>query len=202
MKTFCISLPETNERFLRAKNHFEEIGLNVEFIHGINWKSSGLMTSNTYDFDNPGDGYRIPAKQVGLFLSHYIAWSIIVHQENDPVMVLEDDALFSEGAKEIIQQALYALTEKQIEYDMLFVGSGNTFDKEKTQVLGNIWEVKYPQTTHAYIIKKEAARRLLYEQRKVYAPIDLALIHDSFPKMKILTLLPRVVSQYGQEIAA
>jgi len=72
MEIVAITLPETPHRTERLKIHLEEIGLKANFITGIHAKTFGLLTAHTYEYDFPGEGYHIPSKHVGLFLSHYL----------------------------------------------------------------------------------------------------------------------------------
>lgn len=190
-----ITLPETPERAERCKQHLLDMQLDSHFITGIHAKTFGLMTHHTYDFDHPSEGYRIPAKHVGLFLSHYMCWQI-ASMNQEPTLIMEDDVFFERQPYAILEELKNYLNE----WDMIFVGSGNTFDKPHKQVFEHLYEVQYPQCTHAYLISQSAAKRLLLEQRKCFAPIDLSLIHVSLPTMKVLTFLPRLASQYGQNI--
>lgn len=197
MKSFCITLPETPERTQRAREHFADIGLDVHFIQGIHAKTFGLLTSHTYDHDHPSEGYHIPSKHVGLCLSHYIAWSICAAMPDDMFMILEDDALFEPSWKDRTEKALADVPQ---DWDMLFIGSCNCADKPQIHTSGDVFEVKWPQCTHATIITKKGIQTLLETQRDVFAPIDLALIHRSFERMKVYTVLPRIVNQHGQDI--
>lgn len=198
MMIYAITLPETPHRTVRLITHLQEMGMKAKLIQGIHAKNFGLLTSKTYEYDHPNEGYHIPSKHVGLFLSHYICWNLIASSESDFGIVLEDDVLFeSNPTAQFIAISNYMIGNG---YDMVYLGSGNTFDKPKKEIAHTLFEVQYPQCTHAYMLTKQAANRLLLEQRECYAPIDLALIHKSLPNMKILTVLPRLASQHGQEI--
>jgi GR25 family glycosyltransferase involved in LPS biosynthesis len=199
MRSFCISLPETPERTQRAREHFSAIGLEVHFIQGVHAKTFGLLTSRTYDYDDAKSGYHIPAKHVGLCLSHYIAWSICAALPDDRFLILEDDALFEDGWRKRMDQALLDVPQ---DWDMLFIGSCNCTGKPTIHTSGEVFDVRYCQCTHAYIVTPKGIQILLETQRDIFAPIDLALIHRSFEKMRVYTVLPRIVNQHGQEIGA
>lgn len=209
LTTFCITLPETPGRRAAALKHFDECGalldLGVRVLNGIHAKSFGLMTCHPYEVDDPGSGFTIPPKHVGLHLSHYMAWTVCRHSEvgsgppgSSAFIILEDDAQFEAGWQVRLVQAL---RDVPADADMLFIGSGNTFDKPKAQVKGEVWSVQWPQCTHAYVVWPKALPVLLETQRDTWAPIDLALIFRSFPQLNVYTVLPRIVSQRGQDIA-
>jgi GR25 family glycosyltransferase involved in LPS biosynthesis len=197
MKCFFISLPETPKRTQRANEHFESIGLDVQFVQGIHAKTFGLLTSHTYDFDHPESGYHIPAKHVGLCLSHYVAWSVCAALTDEMFIIMEDDVLFEEAWKERLDKALADVPK---DWDMLFIGSCNCQDKPSIHCSGEVFEIKWPMCTHCYAVTKKGIQILLETQRDIFAPIDLALIHRSFEKMKVYTIIPRICSQFGQEI--
>lgn len=199
MKTFCIVLPEYPEKMQRAIKHFVDTGIEVDFVHGFNAKEFGLLTSHTYDTDHPNDGYHIPQKQVGCFLSHYLVWSICNTHDDEMFLVLEDDALFDNPDWEsILDKVLIDL--KDTKWDMLFIGSCNCMDKPMSKVFDYVYEVKYPLCTHAYIVKKDIITFLLESQRDCWASIDLALYFRSFPYLKVLTILPRIVNQFNMNL--
>jgi GR25 family glycosyltransferase involved in LPS biosynthesis len=200
VKTFCISCPETPYRTKAAVEHFNAIGLmpDVTFLPGIHARTFGLLTCHHYEIDHPGSGYMIPQKHVGLHLSHYMAWVACSTHSDSRFLILEDDALFDDDWMPRLTTALGATSE---DADMLFVGSGNTQDKPKTHIRDNVYKVEWPHCTHAYVVYRKALNVLLETQRDSWAPIDLALIFRSFPKMNIYTVLPRLCRQRGQEIA-
>lgn len=195
-RTLCITLPETPERHQAAAQHFKERGLEVEFVMGIHARTAGLMTSNFYDRDSPSLGFHIPAKHVGLVLSHILCWTLIAHGPDDKVLVLEDDALLEPGWKERLDYTLTVCPD----FDILLLGSCNCGDKPKDHIGGSIWRVEGPQCTHGYIVTKQAAKHLISLNRKIYAPIDLMLGETSYPHLKTLVVLPRIIAQRGIHI--
>lgn len=197
MTSLCITLPETPERTERAKAHFLERGIDAHFITGIHALNFGLLTSKVYTFDHPTEGYHIPAKHVGLCLSHYMAWNICAALPDDKFLILEDDALFPEDWKVRLEKVL---SDTPPDFDMLYIGSCNCEGYPKTHIKGDIFEVKYPSCTHSIVLARKALPILLETQREVYAPIDLALFFKTLPQLKVYTVLPSICSQYGQTL--
>ncbi len=201
MKAFCITLPETPERTAAAKAHFAERGVDgITFVDGIHAETFGLYTTHPYLIDDPKrGGHIIPQRQVGCMLSHFMLWTALsLLDEAGPFLILEDDAEFSEDWAARLN---WALKNTPSDVDLLYIGSGLTEDKPKTQVAFNVWEVMYPLCTHAYIVWKKALPVLLSTQRDIWAPVDLSLYFRSLPLLKVYTVLPRIVSQRNMEIA-
>lgn len=197
MRTLCITLPETPERTAAVKAHFTERGVDATFLPGVHGRNFGLLTAHPYERDHPGSGYVVGYKHVGLCLSHYSAWVAASCLGDEYVMITEDDCLLPEDWK---ARTTAAIMDAGTDVDMLFVGSCNCGDKDKTHIAGEVFDVRYPMCTHAYIVWKKALPKLLETQRKVYCPIDISLILHSFPELKVFTVLPRIASQRNMDL--
>jgi GR25 family glycosyltransferase involved in LPS biosynthesis len=113
-------------------------------------------------------------------------------------LILEDDALFPMDWKKRLDEALSHTPD---DTDILLIGSSNTQDKAKKQISGPVWEVKYPFCTHAYVVWSKALPVLLAKMRDCYTNIDIAMVQRAYPHLKVLTVLPRIVSQRNMELA-
>ena len=191
-RTFCITLPENPERHERAKKHFEERGVTVQFFEGIHAEKFGLHTIFTYEVDHPGTNYKIGFKSVGNFLSQYMLWAALNLLPDEHFMILEIDAEFPPDWQERLWSALQ---QTPPDFDMLFIGSCCTANAPKELISGPVWEVKYPACTHAFVVAKKALPILLRTQRKVYGAVDAMLIFHSLPLLKVYTVLPAIVGQ-------
>jgi GR25 family glycosyltransferase involved in LPS biosynthesis len=191
MRTFCITLPETPERTEVARAHFEQRGVPAEMFHGIHGEKFGLSTRHKYTLDDPA-GYIIEPRHVGMCLSHYMLWQVLYRLPGEHFLVLEDDAEFPADWQARLDQAL---RDAPCDFDILLIGSGNAEDKDKQHIKGAVWEVKYPFCTHAMVLSCRALPVLLTTQRKIWAHIDIALYFDSYPHLKVYTVLPRIVEQ-------
>lgn len=198
MRTICITLPETPAREAAARMHFLERGLSVDFIHGIHAQTFGVIGTHTYELDHPGSGYVIGYKHTGLCLSHYMVWNACALLPDKYFLILEDDAKFEAGWKDRFDRAMLDVDP---DFDILYVGSCNTVGKPQTKLTGEIHMVEYPMATHAYVVAKKAIPTLLETQRDIFAPIDIALILRTLPKLKVYTVLPRIVDQFGITLA-
>ena len=199
MRTICITLPETPERTARAKAHFDAAGLsNVEFFNGIHAEKFGLRTIHPYELDNPGSGFNMGFKPVGIWLSHFMLWTALTMQADSHVMILEIDAKFGHGWSERLAQAL---SDVPPDFDFLYTGSCCCIGRQTRKIKNEIYDVRYPLCTHSYVIAKKALDTVLMTQRKCYAPIDISLTLHSLPILKTYTILPRIVEQFDTEIS-
>ena len=194
MKTFAIYCQEFREKRLAAETHFKERGLMVEWINGIHGETFGLLPSRPYNVDYPGKGHLAPISQVGLMLSHYMVWTICAQLPDDEFLILEDDAQFPKDWSPRLNINMRHLPE---DWDIFLIGNSNTQDKPRQQIKGDVWEVKYPFCTHAYIVRKKALGTLLTYCRDATLNVDLLLMRDAYPRLKVYTMLPRLVDQSG-----
>lgn len=198
MKTFLLFCPEIKDDLLTASEHLKARGIDFDPVRAIHGETFGLLPSRPYNGNRPGAGELTNISQVGLVLSHYMVWSICEHVPGDAFTILESDAKFPQDWKERLDIAMTDLPE---DWDILLIGSSNTGDKEKRQICGDVWEVFYPFTTHAYIVRKKALETLLTLCRDATLNIDLLMIREAYPKLRVFTMLPRLCEQRGTELA-
>lgn len=177
-----------------AANGFPNI-LQVPGVHCFNW---GLRGTHIYLRDNPQEQHYIGDKKTGGFLSWHIAIAMMRVMPQSHTFYLEADCEFVEGFKEKAQQALNDVPD---DFDFLFIGSCCAKDKPKKKIKNNIYEVHYPLCGHCYIIAKKCTDFIIATNRDTSDPIDISLMHKSFPSLKIYTVLPRLVSQHQINLA-
>lgn len=195
-RAFCISL-DNSPRWPVRVEHFKQRGISVERFRGFDGEASGLETTISYDRDNPGTRYRIGPKHIGLTISHIMLWTALRHMPEDSWIILEDDAQFDADWKPRFESAIEHLPPS---WDMLFLGSCNCFDKRRDLVTANLYRVFYPSCTHAYMVRRKALDMLLSTTKRIYAPIDCSLVLNTFPKLDVYTILPRIAAQDGTDI--
>lgn len=202
IRAYCVTLPETPESTEKARAHFIERGVIHEFFNGIHGEKFGLRTTHPYEVDHPGSGYLIGPKIIGIWLSHYFLWGALNLLHDEHFMILESDAHFPPDWEARLCQALVDVPR---DFDMLYPGSCCCKGYPADRIQGDVHQIKpvpvghggAPQATHCYIVAKKALPVLLATQRKVYAPIDCSMIFHSFPQLKVYTVLPRIVDQFG-----
>lgn len=197
MTIFCISCPkELPEEHEAAKKHFEERGIQVEWIEGIHAETFGILAWRPYRRDNPKAGFLIKMAAVGLALTHHMIWQLCVFAGDDSYLILEADAEFGENWKEKFEQAMKDVPD---DWQIILFGNSNTFDKPKTHIKGEIWEVKYPFCSHAYLVRPSALLTLL-SIRDAATNNDIACIEKAYPKLRVYTVLPALVKQRGRAL--
>ena len=197
MKSLCITLGEQPERTARAKKHFEEVGLSVHFVTAINGHRTGLKSTHPYEHDHAGSGYCIGPATIGIYLSHFVAWSMASMLEQEYTLILEDDAALLGDFRTRMNQALLDAPE---DWDMIFLGSCCTGGHEKRLIAGAVYEMKWPQCLHAYIVHQRAIPTLLKNCQDVYGPIDCVLRLNGFFGLKVYTVIPRIAEQMNTEL--
>jgi GR25 family glycosyltransferase involved in LPS biosynthesis len=192
MRTFCIYCQELPTEKDTAEKHFKLRGLDVDFVNGIHAESFGLLPSRPYN-----KGYLTPISQVGLCLSHYLVWTICAHTPGDTFMVLEADSKFPMDWQARLD---VAMSDLPADWDIFLIGNSHTSDKKKKHICGDVWEVKYPFCTNAYILKKKCLPVLLETCREATYNIDLVLIERAYPLLHVFTCLPRLCDQRGMDL--
>lgn len=190
-------------RWKDTVTHLNERGVEHKPFTGINGARWGLATLLTYNEDNPGTGYRIGSKTIGMSLSHYMLWKVFSYLPSpatgigasplDSWMVCEDDVRFVPDWKPKLEAALSSVPN---DWDMLYVGSCNAQEKVRGDFGNGVHLVDGPQCSHCYMVRRKALPVLLETQQLAWAGIDLQLIFKSHPFLKVYTILPRIADQH------
>lgn len=204
MKTYCLCLPEQPDKIKAAREHFDEIGLEVEFFWGLHAETAGLATWHTYERDNPGSGFKMGARPTGIWLSHYMLWNALAHFEpSEHVMILETDARFSIGWRDTLMRAMMVVPTN---FDLLYPGhccveAWIDIGEGGVEIGEGVWETKHIQCTHCYIARRPVLAFLLKQLRKIWAPIDVQMQLECFEHLKTYAIVPRIVEQENTELS-
>ena len=192
-----LTLPDST-RIQATEEHLYLNGVVGKRFYGINAVKMGLTTVNPYEVDAPGSGYIMPQKHTGMHLSHFLMWRHFLYDhEYGDFTVFEDDVrLIEDWNKILIENG----PEVPGDWDIVMLGSCCTDGRPKTHISGNIYRVEYPLCTHAYMVRRKALPILLETQEKSWAPIDLSLYFNSYPKLNVYTILPRIAYQDGMDL--
>lgn len=177
--------------------HFIQRDVPVEFINGIHGEAFGILSYKPYRYDHPNLGSLNPIAHVGLCLSHYMLWQACLLLPDERFMILEDDAEFGADWK---TRADAALSDAPEDFDILLIGNSNASDKPTEHVKGEVYEVKYPFCTHAYILSRKALPVLLDNCRDASTKIDILMMFKAYPHLKVYTVLPRIVNQRNTDL--
>ena len=200
MRTVCLTLSRPFESVWRpglvrseerARAHFAERGVEVQFFYGIDART-GVVTTKPY-VRNGAEEFA-PPRRICNMLSHRAIWAALLLLSDDPTLILEDDAEFPDDWRTRFTRAL----EDAGRWDMLFIGSCCCADKPKALIQGEVFDVRYPLCTQAYIVRGHKVLHTLIERADdagCHAQADLVLYFDIFPHLRVLTVLPRIVGQ-------
>ena len=189
-----LTLPDST-RISSTREHLAGLGLKWSLFFGIDAIKMGLTTVNPYEVDAPGSGYIMQQKHTGMHLSHFLMWRHFWNDhEEDSFTIFEDDVRLIDSWKLATVDVYKEVPE---DWDILAIGSCCTEGRPTAHISGPVYRVQYPLCTHAYMVRRKALPILLETQEKSWAPIDLALYFNSYPKLNVYTILPRIAEQEG-----
>ena len=195
MKTLCLTLHEYPEREAACRAHFKERGIEAEFVYGVHAGTSGLRTANNYEVDNPGSGYNIGPHGVGIWTSFIMMYQICNQLPDEHFFLLEHDANFDPDWKERFDQGMKDVPP---DFDFFFIGHCCVSnDRVRKHVKGEVWRVHRPFCNHACVIAKKCLPFVIETlKKKCWAPVDIQLLNEVFPALKVYALVPRAVHQF------
>jgi len=126
--------------------------------------------------------------EVGCGLSHYLVWKYIVENKIPKTLILEDDAIFYDGFREIVER----IVESPLSYDMFYLHRWKISMRDERivddgHILPNntIYEARYSHNASTYILTYEGARKLIqspYLENMIPVDLFFSILHDpDFP---------------------
>lgn len=215
MKTFCITVNDDNyvrmgglygdradnarSSISHTRQHFLDRGVDARFFYGLHAPNLGIDTTLPYEVDAPGSGFRMGPKPTGCWLSHRALWAACLLTDEEEFLILEDDAKFPENWKQRFDAARSDLPS---DWDVLFVGSCCTVGGPSQHVKGEVHEVRWPMCLQAYMVRRRALETMIrtQDEARCYGPIDITLRFHTWPKLRVYTVLPRIVEQFNTDI--
>jgi len=206
-RTFCIATREPYDSPLvpgisrgapRARAHFTEQGVDAEFYWGIDIPRSGLVVTKAFE-DYDGSKTIMGPRKAGTWVSHRALWAACMLLADEPMLLLEDDAVFPPDWKPRFEEAFDHTPQ---DWGMLFVGSCCTWSRPKRHVSGPVYEVKWPLCLHAYFVRGHKVLDHLVRTQDAcgcYAPADIAVLEHSLSALRVYTILPRILDQADQK---
>ena len=177
---FVVSLQRAAERRKRMLDHLSMLGVSARLIDAVDGKL--LPEEDRRSLVAPG--VEIHAGAIGCYLSHLIIYRAMVEEGIPVALVLEDDARLNGAFKRILDAGV-----QSDEFDYCFLDSDDHndrcsvfYDRDDsvpiaTGVRAHLLSAG-PQTTHAYMITLEAARKRLEAAFPISKAIDL---YDHLP---------------------
>lgn len=207
MKAYVISLNEPKKKM----EYLKTFDIEPIWFKGVNGNREDITQTDLYKrYINSSYA---PRSAIGCALSHIKAWEDFVKRDDkneEYLMIFEDDVVLEENFKNGVEKALENVPA---DYDILYLGcfgciadkhpvyevSTMLYGKNKRHGIVNqyiaIPEVSY--ATHAYIISKQGANRLLSLMKgKVDDHIDMLLSsYAASEKINTYVTTPRLAFQ-------
>lgn len=179
-KSFVINLDRHKDRL---DDFYKTIDMKVERFSAINKNSDPSLLSRLQEYFSPINA--LTKNEIYCAMSHLFLWEQLVKSDFDKFIIFEDDARSYGKVQERVDSIIDA------DYDILFLGKClDHCSKLKMTRYENIFRSYRPLCTHAYIITRKFAKKLLSE--KVSNPIDR---HINSVYGKFLAYHPSLVYQ-------
>lgn len=197
--TYYINLKDRTDRRINMKQRLSEIGIDAIRVDAIN----GGEYTDPLNFGEVKK--RLNNAEIGCFMSHHILYKTILEEGHETSLILEDDCLFLEGYKEVVEQAMKDIPE---DWDMLYLGQAN-YDSIKIaqspelktraikeNISGRLYKASRCWLTHAYVVRKKALPKLIEGTQVLYASID-GVLADVQESLNVYAIYPNIVKQDG-----
>lgn len=197
MKAFIITLSKIQSSYnsgIESKKSLNRIGIDAELFEGTygndaveifekenrNLKEIDGVNANTGKFLYPG--------VKGCFYSHYRLWKKCVELD-EPIMIFEDDILIYNNYREVEFEEILILS---INYDWSISDPYKKYLEEKNKLLEPIpYSQRFMPGASGYIIKPNAAKKLIDCYSNSYLPADVAIN----PDVCVLQLHPQLIGR-------
>lgn len=189
-RTFVLTINKRIPCFDETTAHLNALGLKWEPFYGMDNTICKMTPVDTFDNDRFGE--RIAPKHICAQLTHYMLWKTMVYLPETTFWVLEYDVEFLPGWEKAYNDAISVLPA---DWDVVFLGSCCCTGRWTNHIGKNLYDVRYPLCGHAIMYNKKALPVLIETHQKFYAPLDIAMAHDSLPKLNVYTILPAMITQ-------
>lgn len=191
---FVINLTKSTERKANIEKQFSDLAeqgvvLNYHFFEAINGNENPdnpLFKKYNREKRLLRKGYELSLSQLGCFASHYLLWQKCV-ELNQPILVLEDDALLQPNFADVYQ--FCGSAENRFEFFWLFP----SFKKQKGKLHfrhNNITLFQYRKgfssATGYYLTPNAANKFLAYTNQEWWLEVDNTM--DRFYENHVLPL--------------
>ena len=133
--------------------------------------------------------------QVACFLSHTTLWSQLAKTKDDYRTIMEDDLSVTPDFVYRLNQSLYSVPN---DFDILLLGDIQQARTPWSSIMpGQVWvRIRRFYGCHAYVIKKEAARKLLHQCFPMECQLDTFIFEQASKlDLKIYAHHPSLVQQ-------
>lgn len=104
---------------------------------------------------------RINPNLTACFLSHAKLWKRCVEEDLNRILIFEDDINVHYTMKDVFNKFTSYFDSIDVKPDVFYLGKCCDSCSSMTHVVDNIYNLRSPLCTHAYVISKEACKKLL-----------------------------------------
>jgi len=174
IKSYVINLENYKERYIVSLEKLNKFNINPERFNAIdinkldnNYIKKVTYPSVQYTIKNGRYSHNnIGSKgAIGCYLSHVQLWQILLESNNDMFLIFEDDVKINKSIEEI--NNFINLINNTYSWDLILLGY-NFFNLNNTDY--KLTSIKHG--THAYIINKAGAKKLLNNAFPIVDQID------------------------------
>lgn len=191
-RTFILTVNRPIKRYDETVKHLDEQGIKWERFDGLDNRKCRLNSKDTFDLDRAGE--RLEAKHVAATLTHYLCWKVCSYLPDDSFWILEFDVRMADGWREQYEKAMSVMPD---DWQVIFLGSCCCKGRDTKHIAENVYEVHWPLCGHAIQVRQSALPTLLDIHQKINMPLDIALYYNSLPKLRVYTVLPRIIEQHN-----
>lgn len=191
-KSWVLTVDRDIARFDVTTAHLDSMGVKWERFNGYDNELTQLAPLLTFDLDRAGE--KIGKKHIAATLSHMAIWYVQLYQSDDSFIVWEYDVELVPDFQAQFDRAMSVIPD---DWDVVMLGSGCRAGRETKHIAENVYEICYPLAGHAMMYRKKALPILIKEHQRIYQPLDIAMYYQSFPKLRVYTIVEPIANQRG-----
>lgn len=178
---FCIVYPENPWKRKRLEKHFRERELEVNFILGINQKTSGLNCNFPFDTNSEGKPFFVSSCEIAKIISQRIAITVALNSGASEFVIADDDVFISEdiipkwkSLKDSLSPDASIIQLQYLDDDNIQLHPINEFYARS---------IPFPFCSNCIWWRADAARQAIYHLWSFDRPYDIMLIQRTYPHL-------------------
>lgn len=199
VKVFVISLKSSIERRGRILSRLEQLGMECEFVDGIDLRNADIFCHPRYDGEKRRlyFGRDLQPGELGCLLSHRMVYEIMVARAVPHALVLEDDAGLEDDLPDVLDQ----LIQSPVAWDLIRFLDKKKVYRKKCRRIGMIDDIhelsRLPTNSggaYGYLLNQRAAARLLELMEKNWLQNDVLHSRSWLTGLDVYILRPSPVT--------
>src|SRR2546423_5882912 len=209
MRTYVINLDRASKRLAHMRRQFDRLGISFDRIAAVDGTSlteRDLVAFRTLA-QNDDRPYHWTAPEIGMFLSHKLAWSMIASGEDQYAAIFEDDVHVSDEIAALLKDPAWIHNSADIvRFETTLQGMRLARNPDFQAGQMKVFRVYSGAWGAAgYVIKREIASWLASSPPRTFGPVDWFLFHPEStvaPALRVFQLdpAPCVQDQYHPDV--